>query len=109
MATIPLRFEFFRCCVSVLQSSTISIAVFCLQNLMCLHITRDICFLGRGTHITRDICFPGRETDITRDMCFPERETHITRDMPLRDLCFPGREHISGGVYVFLRYGNTYP
>ena len=35
-----LRFEFFRCCVDVLQSwfsrSTISIAVFCLQNLKCL-------------------------------------------------------------------------
>ena len=40
MATIPLCFEFFRCRVDVLQSqfsrSTISIAVFCLQNLICL-------------------------------------------------------------------------
>ena len=39
MATIPLCFEFFRCRVDVLQSwsslSTISIAVFCLQNLIC--------------------------------------------------------------------------
>ena len=38
MATIPLCFEFFRCRVDVLHSkfprSTISIAVFCLQNLM---------------------------------------------------------------------------
>ena len=40
MATIPLCFEFFRCRVDVLQSqfsrSTISTAVFCLQNLICL-------------------------------------------------------------------------
>ena len=40
MATIPLCFDFFRCRVDVLQSyflrSTISIAVFCLQNLICL-------------------------------------------------------------------------
>ena len=40
MATIPLCVEFFRCRVDVLQSSfsrsTISIAVFCLQNLICL-------------------------------------------------------------------------
>ena len=39
--TIPLCFGFFRYCVDVLQSwfsrSTISIAVFCLQNLTCLH------------------------------------------------------------------------
>ena len=38
--TIPLCVEFFRCRVDVLQSSfsrsTISIAVFCLQNLICL-------------------------------------------------------------------------
>ena len=38
MATIPLCFEFFRCRIDVLQSwlsrSTISIAVFCLQNLI---------------------------------------------------------------------------
>ena len=38
MATIPLSFEFFRCRVDVLQSyflrSTISIAAFCLQNLI---------------------------------------------------------------------------
>ena len=41
MATTPLCVEFFRCRVDVLQSSfsrsTISIAVFCLQNLICLH------------------------------------------------------------------------
>ena len=40
MAIIPLCFEFFRCRVDVLHSkfsrSTISIAVFCLQNLICL-------------------------------------------------------------------------
>ena len=40
MATILLCFEFFRCRVDVWQSyfsrSTISIAVFCLQNLLCL-------------------------------------------------------------------------
>ena len=40
MATTPLCVEFFRCRVDVLQSSfsrsTISIAVFCLQNLICL-------------------------------------------------------------------------
>ena len=40
MATIPLCFEFFRCRIDVLQSefsrSTISIAVFCLQNLIWL-------------------------------------------------------------------------
>ena len=40
MATIPFCFEFFRCHVDVLQHyfsrSTISIAVFCLQNLICL-------------------------------------------------------------------------
>ena len=40
MATIPSWFEFFRCHVDVLQHyfsrSTISIAVFCLQNLICL-------------------------------------------------------------------------
>ena len=39
MATIPPCFEFFRCHVDVLQSEfsryTISIAVFCLQNLTC--------------------------------------------------------------------------
>ena len=41
VATIPVCFEFFWCRVDVLQSkfsrSTISIAVFCLQNLICLH------------------------------------------------------------------------
>ena len=40
MAKILLCFEFFRCRVDFLQSqfsrSTISIAVFCLQNLICL-------------------------------------------------------------------------
>ena len=44
MATMPLCFEFFRCCVDVLQSyfshSTISIAVFSLQNLM-YHLRRQ--------------------------------------------------------------------
>ena len=43
MATIPFCFEFFRCHVDVLQHyfsrSTISIAVFCLQNLICLLCT----------------------------------------------------------------------
>ena len=44
MATIPLCFEFFWCLVDVLQSyisrSTISIAVFCWQNL--IYVYRDI-------------------------------------------------------------------
>ena len=46
MPTIQLCFEFFRCRVDVLQSqcsrSTISIAVFCLQSLICLLVILPI-------------------------------------------------------------------
>ena len=43
------------------------------------HITRDVCFLGKGTHITTGTC-----------MCFLGRETHITSYMFFLGMCFPG-------------------
>ena len=45
------------------------------------NVTRDMCFLGRGTYnnyITRNMCFLGSGTPVTRYMCFPGRGTHIT-------------------------------
>ena len=38
------------------------------------HITRDMCFLGRG----RDMCFPGRGTCITWWYMFPTYGAHIS-------------------------------
>ena len=71
------------------------------------HITKKICFPGRGTHVTSEIInyvFLGRGTHITIDMCFPGSGTYyITGDMHFlgkgthitRDMCFPGR-----GTYI---------
>ena len=73
-----------------------------------MHITKDVCFLGRGTLILNDVCFPSRGTHITRDICFLNREADITRDMYFlgrgntcitRDMCFLGRgTHITRDV-----------
>ena len=52
-------------------------------------------FLRWGTHITRDMCFSGRGRHIPCDTRFPDGGTHITRDM-----CFPGRGYILLGICV---------
>ena len=44
-----------------------------------LLILLDASTFIQRTHITRDMCFPGRGTHITRDMCF-QVEEHKTLD-----------------------------
>ena len=70
-------------------------------------ITRDMCFLDRGTHVTRDICFLGKGTNITGDICYPGRGRHITRNMCSRVkehiflmVCIPPQNYISQVKWV---------
>ena len=60
------------------EHTSLGISVYWLGG---THITRDMCFLGRGRNSPRDVCFLGRVTHIYRDMCFPGRGTQITRDV----------------------------
>ena len=71
------------------------------------HITRDMCFLDRGTHVTRDTCFLGKGTNITGDICYPGRGRHITRNMCSRVkehiflmVCIPPQNYISQVKWV---------
>ena len=58
------------------------------------HITRDMCFLGKGTNITGDICYPGRGRHITRNMCSRVKE-HI-----FLMVCIPPQNYISQVKWV---------
>ena len=56
------------------------------------YITRDMCFLGRGTHITSDMCFPGTSLGI----CVSWVGEHISLVICVSLV----REHISLGICV---------